>query len=124
MEDNRVDAEALCAIELVDHRGDRLAVELRICRGEVDQIRRVRQHRADGALLGERRAVGVGQFLPLPLIRILREQRHGRRIDGGGPLENRRQAALRRKVRADEIAGSVGKGEAVHQSDAKRITAV
>ena len=60
------------------------------------------------------RDVVVGHLLPLPLIRVLREERERRGVDRGRALEDGVQAALRGDVRADEIAGSVREGEAGH----------
>ena len=45
MQHHRVNAETLGAIELVDHRGDRFTMKLFIRRGEIDQIRRMRENR-------------------------------------------------------------------------------
>ena len=77
MQHDSVDAQSLGAIELVDHGRDRFPVNLRICRGQVDEIRGVREQRLDGALRGEGCAVLVGEHLSLPLNRVLRPQRSG-----------------------------------------------
>ena len=65
--------------------------------------------RLDGALRGEGSAVVVGELFPLPLATVLREQRHGRGVDCRRASEARREATLGREMRADEIAGALGK---------------
>src|SRR5438105_12274150 len=75
MKHDSADAEALGAIELVDHRRDRFAMKLAICGCKVDEIRRMRENRLDCALLREESAVVVGQLLAFPLIGVLRENR-------------------------------------------------
>src|SRR5581483_5553124 len=41
------EAEALSAMEVVDYGGDRFAMKLRVRRGEIDEIRRVREDRLE-----------------------------------------------------------------------------
>ena len=57
-------------------------------RRQVDQIRGVREDRLDDALLGEERAIVVGQLFAFPLIRILGEQRDCGYVQRCGALEN------------------------------------
>ena len=125
MQHDGVDAEALRAIELVDHGGDRLAVELRVRRGEVDQIRRVREQRPHGALRREQRAVLVGERLALPLIRVLREQRRGGRVDRRARA--RKSCAGRpcvERCAPMRSPGASGKGKRDMRPGFKRVTAV
>src|SRR5437660_1714189 len=79
-------------------------MKLGIGRGEVDQIRRMRQHRTQRALSGEDGDVLVRHRLSLPLIAILGKERDGRGVDLRGAVEDGVQAAPGRNMRAEEIA--------------------
>ncbi len=114
MKHDSMDAEALRAIELVDHRRDRFRVELRAGRGQVDEIRRVREHRLEMPALAKEREVIVRHDLPLPLIGVLREQRDGAGADLDGAPERGVQAAACRHVRAEQIAMLGREAEAGH----------
>src|ERR1043165_5684496 len=116
MEDDGVDAEALGAVELVGHRLERVAVDLRVRRGEVDEVRRVGEDRLDVAQLREERDVVVGHCLALPLTRVLGEERDGGGVDQRGTLEDGVQAALRGDVRADEVAMFFVEAETGHRT--------
>src|SRR5262249_44012114 len=86
--------------------------KLPVRRGEIDQIRRVREDGRDAALLGEERAVVIGQLFALPLVRVLREKSDRRCVDRRCALEHRVHAALRRDVSTEEIAVLCGVVEA------------
>jgi hypothetical protein len=104
MKHDPADAEALGAVELIDHGRDRFLVELLVRRREVDQIRSVREDRRHRALFREQRAIVVGQLLPFPLIGVLGEDRDRLRVDLGRAVERGVQTSARRDVRADEVA--------------------
>jgi len=111
MQHDGVAADALRTIELVDHGGNRLRVEERVGGGEVDQIGGVCEDRPDGSQRCEERHVVLRHLLPLPLIRVLREEGDGGCVDRGRALEDGVQATLRGDVRADQVAGRVREGK-------------
>ena len=103
VEHHRVNAQRLGALELDDHRVDRLVPEHVVRSPEVDEVRGVRDDRLDARRLpgGAERGDGrVRERLCPPLIRVLREDRDRRGADVPGALERGLDTPRRRDVGA------------------------